>query len=192
MAKKLGVSPSVSSLTNEHLGIIVQNLAKRRPSQAEPKKTNEVVLHRNINIPRPANDAVQDSMFNLDISGGDIAGRAVFLAKDKGVEIERYWVFRTARNDDEIERNNFQLVRKLSNALETHIFVEECYQAFLERPADSEGLANYVRMLKSKHLSPRDFMIALLTSPEGRGHTETLIVVPYPSAHLNKPSGLHS
>jgi len=192
MVKKLGISPAFSSLANEHLGIIVQNLAKSRPLHTKSEKIAEIsTTNAKDFFKRPASDIVENEMFNLDISKGEIVGRAVLLANEKGAEVERYWVFRTARSDEDIERNNFQLVRKLPNNVETQRFIEECYQVLFGRPADSDGLANYIRMLKSKHLSPRDFMIALLTSPEGRNHVETLVIVPYPSSHLTKrdPSG---
>jgi hypothetical protein len=185
MVQKLSVSSGISALTNQHLGIIVQKLAERRPVQSELAKVSEKSINRaHLNSEPSVGNAVEDEMYILDITGGEIAGRAILIKGE--AKVERYWVFRTARSDEDIEQNKFQLVRKLTNASETHLFVDECYQVFFERPADSDGLANYVRMLKSKHLSPRDFMKALLTSPEGRNHVDTLVIVPYPSPQLER------
>jgi Domain of unknown function (DUF4214) len=195
MVKKLSVSSGFSALTNEHLGIIVRTLAGRQPLQSGPTKVSEKFMNKaNADQAIPASSAVEDDMYVLDVSGGEIAGRAILIANEAKVKVEQYWVFRTARREEDIERNNYQLVRKLTNALETHLFVDACYQVFLARPADSDGLANYVRMLKSKHLSPRDFMKTLLTSPEGKNHVDTLVIVPYPSPQLQRrtPLGMHS
>jgi len=195
MVKHLSVSSGFSALTNEHLSVIVQHLGERRPLQTRPAAVSRSIANKDNFQSKPTvSRTLEDDMYVLDISKGEIAGRALLIANEPNVVVERYWVFRTARSDEDVERNNYQLVRKLTNALDTQLFVEECYQVFFERPADSEGLANYVRMLKSKHLSPRDFMKALLTSPEGRNHVETLVIVPYPSPQLERPnsSGIDS
>jgi hypothetical protein len=183
------------SLTNEHLGIIVQSLAEKQPPRRNSEKIPEISKTKSSITTEPrTKELIEENFFNLDISGGETAGRAVLLASEANAEVENFWVFRTARNDEDIERDNFQLLRKLPKASEAHLFVDECYQVILERPADSEGLANYVHMLTSKHLSPRDFIKVLLTSDEGRTYIETLIIVPYPSAQLKKrnPPGIHS
>jgi len=195
MVKKANADAGFSSLTNEHLGKIVQCLAERQTLRRNSEKISEISKNnpRIISEP-PMKKSIEDNVFNLDISGGEVAGRAVLLVGEANVEVESFWVFRTARSDEDIERNNFHLVRKLPKALETHLFVDECYQVIFERPADNDGLANYVHKLKSKNLSPRDFIKVLLTSDEGRNYVETLIIVPYPSAHLKKrnSAGMYS
>jgi hypothetical protein len=191
MVTKLSVSSGFSALTNEHLGIIVQKLGERRPLQTRPAEISHGLTNKvNVDSKPAVSKAIEDDMYILDISRGEIAGRAILIANEVDITVERYWVFRTARSDEDVERNNYQLVKKLTNALETQLFVDECYQVFFERPADSDGLANYVRMLKSKHLSPRDFMKALLTSPEGRNHVDTLVIVPYPNPQLERHNSL--
>ena len=195
MAEKLSMFPEFSSLANEHLGIIVQILAEQVPLQKAPENIPEFSVNNPKIYPEPSvRAAVEDVVFNLDISDGEIAGRAVLLKSKSDEVVEQFWVFGATGSDEDIDRNNFQLLRKLPKVLETHLFIDECYQMFLERSADSDGLANYARMLGSKHLSPLDFIKALLTSPEGRNYVETLVIVPYPSAHLNKrdPPGLNS
>jgi hypothetical protein len=183
------------SLTNEHLGIIVQSLAEKQSLHGKPEKISEIPKTKSKPPDEPrAKEFVEESFFTLDISSGETAGRAVLLADEANAEVENYWIFRNARSDEDIDRNIFQLLRKLPKTSETHLFVDECYQIILERPADSEGLANYAHMLKSKHLSPRDFIKVLLTSDEGRNYIETLFIVPYPSAQLKKrsPPGIRS
>jgi hypothetical protein len=187
MVTKANAVAGFYSLTNEHLGIIVQRLAERQPSH----RTLETIAEISKNTPKlkpniSARELAQDVIFNLDISNGETVGRAVLIAGEADVEVENIWVFRTARNDEDMERGNFELLRKLPRASEPHLFVDECYQVILERPADSDGLANYVHMLKSKHLSPHDLIKVLLTSDEGRNHIETLVIIPYPSAQLKK------
>jgi Domain of unknown function (DUF4214) len=195
MVEKLGVFPSFFSLTNLHLGIVVQNLAEKRHSPSIVSNRSKITTSKSeITRELPEQNNTEDGIFNLDISGGEIVGRAVLLNSKSDVEIDRFWVFGAARSDEDIERSNYQLLRKLPKSFETHSFVNECYQVFLERSADSDGLANYAHMLKTKHLSPRDFIKVLLTSPEGNNYVETLVVVPYPSPHLKKRDrvGMHS
>src|SRR5271154_2664618 len=108
MATKAKAVAGFYSLTNAHLGIIVQSLAERQPLRRKSEKIPEIIKNTSrITTEPPTKEFMEDSLFNLNISSGETAGRAVLLAGEANAEIESFWVFRNARSDEDIERNHF-------------------------------------------------------------------------------------
>ena len=70
MVKKANADAGFSSLTNEHLGKIVQCLSQRQTLRRNSEKISEVSKSnpRIISEP-PMKKSIEDNVFNLDISG---------------------------------------------------------------------------------------------------------------------------
>jgi hypothetical protein len=130
MATKENAVAGFYSLTNEHLGIIIQSLAEKQPLHGKSEKIAEITKNKSRATTEPSTkERVEGGVFNLEISSGETAGRAVLLPGETNAEIESFWVFRSARSQEDMDQNHFQLLKKLPKASESHLFVDECYQA---------------------------------------------------------------
>jgi hypothetical protein len=129
--------------------------------------------------------AIPRSYEILDSSMGDVIGGRSVVFPDVTNDIEPSWCVLTA-DPCSASRNTheFGLRGRLESGLPAQEFVERAYRLILSRELDDEGRNIYPPLIESQHLTKREVLKILVSSPEAQSLGTYCLIVPEPSAWL--------
>lgn len=128
--------------------------------------------------------AVARPVFTIEIDQPELAGSSIFIPPVTANEAVGWGIMTEIENRSNENSNFFSLAATIDGKVDDRTFISLCYEYFLDRDADEDGLQKYFEALRTGSINRRDVMKRILASEEAMILGKRIALMPDPTLWL--------